>query len=76
MARKLLNAYILLFSDRSPEGPGRTAQEISHLLPVCARSVGRLRKHFVLEGLGAALNRKLPDHAYVRVLWAATPKPS
>lgn len=67
-ARKLLNAQILLLSDRGPAGPGRTAEEISHLLPVCSRSVERLRKRFVLEGLDAALNRKPPDRVYERVL--------
>jgi hypothetical protein len=67
-ARKLLNAQILLLSDRGPEGPGRSAAEISQVLPVCSRSVERIRKRFVLEGLDAALNRKPPDRVYERVL--------
>jgi hypothetical protein len=67
-ARKLLNAQILLLSDRGPDGPGRTAEEISQLLPVCSRSVERLRKRFVLEGLEAALSRKPPNRVYERVL--------
>ncbi len=67
-ARKLLNAQILLLSDRGPEGPGRSAAEISQLLPVCSRSVERIRKRFVLESLDAALNRKPPDRVYERVL--------
>jgi len=67
-ARKLLNAQILLLSDRGPDGPGRSAAEISQLLPVSKRSVERVRSRFVLEGLDAALNRKPPDRVYERVL--------
>ena len=54
-ARKLNHARILLLADGSPEGMGRTDQEIVDALGVGVQTVGRVRQRFVEEGFQAAL---------------------
>ncbi len=67
-ARKLLHAQVLLSSDSGPAGPGLTAEDICRVLPICSRTVARVRKLFVEEGLDAALCRKAPNRVYERIL--------
>jgi len=57
-ARKLTHARVLLQSDQSDAGPGWTDARVAEGLGVASRSVERLRKRFVEEGLASALARK------------------
>jgi len=54
-ARKLAHARILLLADAGPQGPGRSNAEIVAALGVGERTVERVRKRFVEEGVEAAL---------------------
>jgi transposase len=57
-AYKLTHARILLLSDESSDGPAYDDQQIVESLGVGVKTVYRVRKAFVEEGLDAALNRK------------------
>lgn len=57
-ARKLTHARMLLQADQSKAGPGWTDQQIAEGLGVTTRSVERIRRRFVEEGLESALERK------------------
>jgi transposase len=48
----------LLLCDKSPEGPGWTTKEICEALGICDRTVERLKKRFVEDGMEQALERK------------------
>lgn len=65
-ARKLVHARILLLAD----GEGRPDQEVVAALGVALRTVERVRKRLVTEGLDAALNHKpqppRPDKIKIR----------
>jgi hypothetical protein len=67
-ARKLLHAQILLLSDRSPDGPSLSVEEVRRVLPTSPSTIERVRKSFVEEGLEAALCRKAPNRVYERIL--------
>lgn len=56
-AYKRLHAQILLKADISEVGPGWSNQKIAETFEVNIRTVERLRKRFVEEGLESALNR-------------------
>jgi transposase len=56
-AYKRLHAQILLKADISEAGPGWSDSKIAETLDVSIRTVERLRKRLVEEGLEAALNR-------------------
>lgn len=57
-ARKLTHARLLLQADQSDAGPGWTDTRVADGLGVTSRSVERIRKRFVEEGLASALARK------------------
>jgi transposase len=57
-ARKLTRAHMLLQADQSKAGPGWTDEQIAEGLGVTTRSVERIRRRFVEEGLESALERK------------------
>lgn len=67
-ARKLLHARILLKADSSPHHEGWKDSEISRALEVSISTIERVRERFVVEGLQAALERKLPTREYKRKL--------
>jgi transposase len=54
-ARRLTHARILLLADTAP-GPGRADAAIETALGVSPRTVARVRRRFVTEGLRAALD--------------------
>lgn len=55
-ARKITHARILLLADQGEEGPGRTTDDIVEALTTSARTVERVKKRFVEEGLDNAVN--------------------
>jgi transposase len=65
-ARKLMHALILLKADVSPGGPGLGDDAIAESLEVGRTTVERVRKEFVEDGLGAALERRKPRRQYAR----------
>jgi DNA-binding transcriptional ArsR family regulator len=67
-ARKLLHARILLKADAGPAGPAWVDQAIADAVEVSQPTVSRVRKHYVEEGLEAALNRRSPTRVYHRKL--------
>lgn len=56
-AYKRLHAQILLQADVSEAGPGWTDRQIEAAFPITLRTIERLRKRLVEDGLEAALNR-------------------
>jgi hypothetical protein len=60
-AYRLLWARILLQVDEGKEGPALSDEEAAQALETTARTVERLRRRFVEEGLEAALRRKKRD---------------
>ena len=67
-ARALTRARILLKSDRSPDGPHWSYDQICTALDVSPVTVSATRQTFVQKGLEAALNRKKPDREYAHCL--------
>ena len=67
-ARKLTHARILLKADQGPQGPGWVDEAIADAVEVSQPTVSRVRKHYVEQGLEAALNRRPPTREYVRKL--------
>jgi hypothetical protein len=57
-AKKIRHAQVLLLSDRDRPGGKRSGPEIAAALGMHLNSVARIRKRFVLEGQGPALDRK------------------
>lgn len=57
-AFKQRHARILLKTDQGPQGDGWTDEKIEQALEVNTRTVERLRRRFVEEGLEATLQRK------------------
>ena len=55
-ARKLTHARVLLLADEGDDRKGRTDDEISDALDVNVRTIARVRKRFVTEGLDQAIN--------------------
>jgi hypothetical protein len=70
-ARKLLHARILLKADAGPAGPAWADQTIADAVEVSQPTVSRVRKHYVEQGLEAALNRRPPTRVYQRKLEGA-----
>lgn len=60
-AKKIRRAQILLWSDVDREGGRLSSREIAERLGMHDNSVDRVRKRFVLEGEGAALERKVRE---------------
>jgi transposase len=64
-ARKLNHARLLLYADEAVDGSRRTDQEIADTLGIGPRTVERVRRRFVEEGLDPALvPRPRPRGAY------------
>jgi hypothetical protein len=57
-ARKLAHARILLLADEGPGGPRRTDEEILAALQVSPKTIARVRKRFVTESFGSALDHR------------------
>ena len=55
-ARKLAHAPILLLADEGDDRTGRPDEQIAETLGVSPRTVSRVRKRFVTEGLEQAVN--------------------
>jgi hypothetical protein len=67
-ARLLTRARILLKANQGEGGEAWTDAAIAGALEVHPTTVARVRRQFVEEGLGAALERKRPDRVYERAL--------
>ncbi len=67
-ARLLTRARILLKANQGEGGPAWADAAIAGALDVHPATVARVRRQFVEEGLGAALERKRPDRVYERAL--------
>jgi len=59
-ARTVAHAHILLKADAGEGRPGWTDQQIVEAFEVSLSTVGRVRRQFVEQGLGAALHRQAP----------------
>lgn len=57
-AYKIRHANVLLAVDESEQGPGCKDEEVSRTLGVTVRSIEKLRRRFVEEGLEACLVHK------------------
>lgn len=57
-ARKLAHARILLLADEGPGGPRRADDEIVEALHVSPSTIARVRKRFVTESVGAAIDHR------------------
>jgi transposase len=57
-AAKRARAQILLKADAGAEGSGPTDEQVAQALEVSTRSVNRVRKAYVEEGLSAAIERQ------------------
>jgi len=66
--KKVRHAQVLLWSDHNSESERQSSREIAARLAMHVNTVDRIRKRFVLEGEGPALNRK------IRLTPAITPK--
>lgn len=67
-ARKLQHARVLLKADEGPHGPKWADEAIAEAVEVSQPTVYRIRRHYVEEGLEAALNRRAPTRVYQRTL--------
>ena len=56
--KRFLYARALLLCDRGPEGPGWTVARVAEALGISARTLERLKRRFVEQGLEFALERK------------------
>jgi transposase len=57
-AAKRSRAQVLLRADAGLEGSGSTDKQVAQVLEVSTRSVNRVRKAYVEEGLSAAIERQ------------------
>ena len=57
-ARKLAHARVLLLADEGPSGPRYSDDEIVEALNVSASTIFRVRKRFITESIGAALDHR------------------
>jgi transposase len=64
-AAKRSRAQVLLKADAGLEGSGSTDEQVAQALEVSTRSVNRVRKAYVEEGLSAAIERQ-PRHEQPR----------
>ena len=67
-ARKLAHARVLLQVDEADCGPGRVDRDVASALDLSVRTVERVRRRFVEDGLDAALLPKPSKRVYARVL--------
>ena len=57
-ARSIAHAQVLLKADEGQQGPKWSDRQIEHAFGVSYRTILRIRKRFVQEGLEAALHRR------------------
>jgi homeodomain-containing protein len=57
-ARKLAHARVLLLADEGPGGPRRADDEIVEALHLSPSTIARVRKRFVTESVGAAIDHR------------------
>jgi transposase len=57
-ARRFIHARALLLCDAGPGGPAWNVADVAEALGITARSIEHLKKRFVEDGLGAAIDRK------------------
>jgi hypothetical protein len=57
-AYKIRHAHVLLAVDESGAGPGLPDEQVARTLGVAVRSIESLRRRWVEEGMGAAIERK------------------
>ncbi|HEX6985439.1 MAG TPA: IS630 family transposase [Planctomycetaceae bacterium] len=67
-ARKLAHARVLLQVDEADGSPGRIDRDVAAALDLGVRTIERVRKRFVEEGLEPALLPKPSKRVYARVL--------
>lgn len=67
-ARKLSHARVLLLTDLSEAGPGFSNAAVAEAVRVSERTIERVRRRFVEEGLEAALVPKPSSRIYERKL--------
>ena len=67
-ARKLAHARVLLQVDEADGGPGGIDRDVAAALDLSVRTVERVRRRFVEEGLESALPPKPSKRVYARVL--------
>jgi transposase len=67
-ARKLAHARILLQADEAPGGPGRADAAIAAALNTSTRTIERVRRRFVEQGLEPALLPRPTKRIYARAL--------
>jgi hypothetical protein len=67
-ARMLTHARILLKANQGEGGPGWTDVAIAGAVEVHPATVARVRRAYVEDGLGAALERRSPERVYGRAL--------
>mgnify|MGYP000924447544 CR=1 FL=1 len=67
-ARTLTRAHILLKSDASEGGANWSYAQIQAAFDVTAVTISKVRRTYVEQGLGAAIQRKKPDREYVQRL--------
>jgi transposase len=84
-SRKLTQARVLLLAD-VPQGPGHTDDDIVTALGVSVKTIARVRKRFVTEGIEAAIDPRpqpaRPDKIKIKgdveqklIEWACTDPP-
>ena len=59
-ARTLAHARVLLKADTAPGSPGWTGEQIRAALDISLKTIARIRRAFVDQGLEAALHRRRP----------------
>jgi transposase len=67
-ARKLAHARVLLQVDEADGAPARTDQEVASALDLSTRTVERVRRRFVEQGIESALLPKPTRRIYARAL--------
>lgn len=67
-AQKILHARILLKADESNIGPNWIDEKISDALDISTRTIERIRKRFVMEGLDSSLCRKKQKNRKKRII--------
>lgn len=65
-SQRFRSAYILLNADRGEYADRITNEEMAKVLKVGMRTIDRIKKRFVEEGLDAALERKESERKYER----------
>ena len=67
-ARKIIHALILLNVDRGPHNESQTNEDICKVLKIGMRTIDRVKKRFVEEGLDAALKMAPTSRVYDKLV--------